>query len=674
MSVPPVLEAEISQHSQLLGRIILCILGTSFLAMLAPLALDASSWDEATYISAVILLAFLLLAWLYNKKGRYILATVVVVTVLSAMVLYTPLTLKGGFDTWPLFYLVLPVLIAAMFLSVRLVALFVALNTVFLALLGMRADVELYTLPILFFLCISAVCVILLHHLNALQRIRQKALEESRERFRQLTETVFEAIVVEEEGIIREANPGFEQMFGCPAADTASVALRRFLPDWDRMLALAESGGAAEAFRETTGKRADGARVFLQYAIRRLRDGRHVLALRDVTHERQLEMQYHQAQKMEAVGHLAGGVAHDFNNLLQAIMGYTDMAMSEISPGHPARELLERVGLASTRAAGLIHQLLSFSRREAMDHGTVNFAQIVPELTSMLERLLGEHVALKTEMPKNLWHIRGDAGQLTQVLMNLCVNARDAMPAGGTITITAANNAGLDSAIRPRWTGYQEGGFVHISVRDTGVGMEPDVLEHVFEPFFTTKELGRGTGLGLATVYGIIKQHRGHVEVESVPGAGTTFHLYFPASFEAEKAAPSRAAMPPRGGTERILVAEDEESVRSMVVTALEKAGYRVRVARDGAEAVELFEANPGGIDLALLDVMMPRKSGRDAAEAMKKLRPALPVLYSTGHDFNLLGAGFRPDEKSAILRKPYTAAELLRQIRLMLDVPLSAP
>ncbi len=405
----------------------------------------------------------------------------------------------------------------------------------------------------------------------------------------------------------------------------------------------------------------------------------YVAVSRDVTREVQLEAQYRQSQKMEAVGQLAGGVAHDFNNLLQAIRGYTEMVRSTLAPeSEEYRELGEAI-FASNRAAKLVRQLLMFSRSEMVRCTALDLNEIAPDLLTMLRRLLGAQIELSTSFQTPLPPVWADRGQIEQVLTNLCVNARDAMPEGGSLCV-ATKTVEVDETLAAVHEGADAGGHILLSVTDTGEGIAPDVMEHIYEPFFTTKEVGKGTGLGLATVYGIVRQHKGIIEVSSKPGQGTEFRVYLPIYLGPASAAAPLPGLPSgsvgiRGHGETILVAEDDDTVRRLAVTVLEKAGFNVLSARDGAEAVELFEKNAARLSLVLLDVVMPRRSGREVAKILRGIRPELPVVYCSAHDFNLLGPSLPSDPHTAILNKPYSADELLTAIGAVLtDSPPSQP
>jgi two-component system, cell cycle sensor histidine kinase and response regulator CckA len=385
-----------------------------------------------------------------------------------------------------------------------------------------------------------------------------------------------------------------------------------------------------------------------------------------VTERKQLEEQLLQSQKLEAIGRLAGGVAHDFNNMLTAIGGYTSLALEYADGGTPLRADLEEIGKATDRAATLTRQLLAFSRKQVLKPELLNLNGIVLELESMLRPLIGEDVALTTRLEPALGPIQADPGQLHQVVMNLVVNARDAMPAGGSVTIQTANadvDGDNDDSIEP-------GRYVTLTVRDTGEGIDERTLAQIFEPFFTTKESGKGTGLGLATVYGIVKQSGGYVAVESEVGIGSAFTIYLRRADEARQPQlepPLAPAPPPAAATHQrtVLVVEDEDVVRGLVHQVLESGGYEVLVAADGAEALRL--AHRRNIDLLLTDMTMPGLGGEEVASRLRADLPRLKVIYMSGYaDSGLLSAGALPDG-AAFLEKPFTFAALTEAVGALL-------
>ena len=391
----------------------------------------------------------------------------------------------------------------------------------------------------------------------------------------------------------------------------------------------------------------------------------------DITERRQLEDQLRQSQKMEAVGRLAGGVAHDFNNLLTVISGYGDMIMRGLTPDDPLHGCIEEVLKASSRATSLTNQLLAFSRRQVIQPKILDLNILVANMDRMLRRVIGEHIELETVLTPGLGSVKADAGQLEQVIMNLAVNARDAMPEGGRLFIRTGNvdvphSSRLHADVRP-------GCYVRLTVADTGKGMDAEIMVHLFEPFYTSKATGKGTGLGLSTVYGIVKQSGGEIVVESEPGSGATFHIYLPrVAGVLDDSRPARIQPAVRAGTETILLVEDEPGVRQLVREMLHRLGYTTLEAGGGAEALRIFDQHRGGIDLLLTDVIMPQMSGRDLAARLRSLQPALKVLYMSGYTDDMLAHHGVLEPNVYLLPKPFAPDELGAKLREVLDTATS--
>jgi PAS domain S-box-containing protein len=388
----------------------------------------------------------------------------------------------------------------------------------------------------------------------------------------------------------------------------------------------------------------------------------------DVTERRVLEEQFRQAQKMEAVGRLAGGVAHDFNNILTAIIGYSDLLLRSASLSEEDRRDLAEIRDAADRAARLTKQLLTFSRKQVVQIQPVNLNDLVQGMEPMLKRLLGEDVTLTTALAPDLAAVEADPGQLEQVIMNLAVNARDAMPDGGQLTIET-RNVELDAEYAATHANVVPGRYVLLAVSDTGHGMDESVRAHLFEPFFTTKPRGQGTGLGLATVHGIVHQSGGHIWAYSEVGYGTTMKVYLPRG--GQEAAPlereADASAWPRG-TETILVVEDDAGVRKLVISTLAACGYQVLVASTGSAAVELAHNHAGAIHLLVTDVVMPEMNGRAIAQALAAGRPGLPVLYMSGYPDEAMMRHGVLEPGIELIQKPFTPGALARRVREVLD------
>jgi two-component system cell cycle sensor histidine kinase/response regulator CckA len=388
----------------------------------------------------------------------------------------------------------------------------------------------------------------------------------------------------------------------------------------------------------------------------------------DITERKRLEAQLVQSQKMETVGRLAGGVAHDFNNLLTAISGYANFALEALPVGDPVRDDVVQIIKAGDRAAGLTRQLLAFSRRQIIEMRTINLNDLILDLDKMLRRLIGEDIELVTLPTSGLGKVKADPGQIEQVLVNLVVNARDAMPGGGTLTLETANVT-MDEEYALRYPGARPGEYVMLTVSDTGTGMSEEVKSHLFEPFFTTKDPGKGTGLGLATVYGIVKQHNGNIYVDSEPGGGSSFRVYLPLVEVDSERLPRRDAegyLPL--GSETVLTVEDEASVRSITARVLTELGYRVLEAANGEDALRVAQKHDGPIHLLVTDVVMPQMGGGELAGRMATMRPEVKVLFVSGYtDEAIVRAGIL-NRRAAFLQKPFTTAALARKVRETLD------
>jgi len=381
-----------------------------------------------------------------------------------------------------------------------------------------------------------------------------------------------------------------------------------------------------------------------------------------------LEEQLRQAMKMEAVGLLAGGVAHDFNNLLTVITGYSELLLQKIGKESPMHAEVEEIKRAGERAASLTQQLLAFSRRQIIEPKVVNLDSLVAEMHKMLTRLIGEDIALQATTGKSLGSVRIDPGQFQQILMNVVVNARDAMPDGGKIVIETAN-VDLDEGYRAVHPYITAGRFVMLSVSDTGKGMSEEVKAHIYEPFFTTKERGSGTGLGLATTYGAVKQAGGSIEVYSEVGIGTTFKIYLP-RIEEEAVKPLKDDRPSglQGGTETVLVVEDEDTLRTLCERILGGLGYRVMPARNGAEAIALAQGYGDRIDLLLTDVVMPGMNGSELATQLVLHNPEMKVLFTSGYTEDVISHHGVLAEGVSFIGKPYRPSALARKVREVLD------
>jgi two-component system cell cycle sensor histidine kinase/response regulator CckA len=393
----------------------------------------------------------------------------------------------------------------------------------------------------------------------------------------------------------------------------------------------------------------------------------------DITERKLLENQLQQSRRMEAVGRLAGGIAHDFNNLLTIIKGYAELAVQRAGTQPELRADIQQIENAAERASTLIRQLLAFSRRQVLQPKIIDLNAIVLGLDKLLGRLMGEHIEMVTRCAGNVGHVKADPAQVEQVIMNLVVNARDAMPKGGRLTVETFN-VDLDSTYARDHVSVKPGPYVMLAVSDTGIGMNPETVAHIFEPFYTTKESGQGTGLGLSTVYGIVKQSGGYIWVYSEPGKGTTFKVYLPRVAAQVDSKPEMTQLPAAAkGSETILLVEDEEAVRELASRILSAKGYSVVAAKNTREAEEFSEKHTGQIHLLLTDIIMPGTSGRELARRIAGRHPRTRVLYMSGYTDNVLAQGGVLEAGLSFLQKPFTPGALVQKVRDVLDSPVPA-
>jgi PAS domain S-box-containing protein len=511
------------------------------------------------------------------------------------------------------------------------------------------------------------------------RRRAEETAREEQDRFRQVVENIHEVFWMTDvnKHELLYLSPGYERVWGrsVGSAFGGQVTWADSIHPEDRERAVhaatkQATGGYDETYRIV---RPDGGVRWIRdraFPIRN--EAGEVFRLaglaEDVTGWRQLEEQYRQAQKMEAIGQLAGGVAHDFNNLLTAIHGFAFLSLRDQSPASLA-ENMDQILRASERAAALTRQLLLFSRKQVMQPVALDLNAVLEGVAKLLERVLGEDVTLESLLTPGLPAVEGDPGMIEQVLMNLAVNARDAMPAGGRLTLSTSVER-VDSYRTTRYPGLEAEALVVLQVHDTGCGIAPAAIPHIFEPFFTTKEVGKGTGLGLATVYGIVKQHNGWISVDSEPGKGTTFTIRLPAAIQPRVPAADAASAPRLPlGTETVLVAEDEDAVRLLIGHLLQRSGYTVLTAQSGVEALSVWEEAGGHVDLLLTDMVMPGGlSGRDLADRLREQRADLKVIFSSGYSTEFGGTSPTLAEGVNFLRKPYGPDRLLKAVRQALD------
>jgi PAS domain S-box-containing protein len=516
----------------------------------------------------------------------------------------------------------------------------------------------------------------------------ERAREESESNYRLLAENVLDIIwIVDLNFRFTYISPSVSRILGFEQQEVIGQSIEEMLPP--SSLETARKAFVKEiAFEVAERKKAlnsrtvdleiyrkDGATIWAETKFSSLYDSRGTLkgllgVTRDITEKMQLQQQFVQAQKMESIGTLAGGIAHDFNNLLGGILGYASLLKNKISEDLHIAGYADTIEKSANRAAELTSQLLAFARGGRYESKVVSLNKIVEESLEIIGRTFDKLIEIEIHLDSSIPTIEADAGQIQQVLINLCVNARDAMPDGGKLTITTGTEI-LSAEQAEEYVEAREGSYVVLSVADTGIGMHKETIPRIFDPFFTTKEKGKGTGLGLAMVYGVVRNHGGHVHVESKPGEGSIFWIYLPASGKTETKDVSKPAVV-RGGNELILVVDDEEVVRCLAKDALESYGYRVLLAKDGVEALDAFKEYNGNIGLVIIDMIMPKMGGRETFLRLKELNPNVKALLSTGYDRNGEAREILRSGVIGFIQKPFQLDELLCKVRSVLDGNLS--
>ena len=479
-------------------------------------------------------------------------------------------------------------------------------------------------------------------------------------------------LMLDRRGRILDMNATAGQMLNLDVHNAIGAQAHKALAQWPALLDLCNL--EAEGKVEMEDNRQNLGTLYFEARLTFVRPhadevSARLIVITDITARKRVEEQLREAMKMEAVGQLAGGVAHDFNNLLQVINGNVELALNEIPDSHTAYPLLQEVAKGGNRGAGLVRQLLAFGRRQIIRPGHLDLNEVVVSFFSILNRLIGEHIRVDFVPAASLGTIFADRGQIEQVLMNLSINARDAMPEGGTLRFETGRVV-RDAAQCAGRPGDKPGEYVVLAVTDNGAGMDTFVLEHAWEPFFTTKQPGKGTGLGLSTVYGIVQQHGGFADVQSRPGEGSTFRIYFPEQDAPPLPVEAKEQAPPATGRETILLAEDEDTVRRLATRILERAGYNVIAASDGQQAIDLAGEHEGRIELALLDVVMPVLGGRATYDQLKQLYPRMKFLFVSGYNVDTGNATFVLEQGLELVQKPFERIRLLQKIRDLLDRP----
>jgi PAS domain S-box-containing protein len=506
----------------------------------------------------------------------------------------------------------------------------------------------------------------------------EEAVRESETRYRELVNNAMYGIYwVSPDGTLLDTNPALVRMLGYDSIESL-LATRDtgilFCDPAMREHVLTQDGPADRGEFTVEWKRRDGKLITVRLIGRRATDPRRKTAcieviVEELTERLALEKQLRQGQKFEAIGQLAGGIAHDFNNMIGAILGWAELGMDETDVDARLHRHFDKIRHQAIRAAALTRQLLAFARRQILEPRDLDLNQNVIETLSLLENVIGSNIEIRPDLTANLPVIRADPTQIEQVIMNLCINARDAMPEGGLLTIQTGEFT-FDNQFLAAEPHAKPGRYAMLAVTDSGIGMDATTLDRIFEPFFTTKETGKGTGLGLATVYGIVRQHGGFLHVYSEVNIGTTFRIYLPLAATVGKLAlPPDDVQPVRGGSEVILIAEDHEGLRELAREILESLGYSVLTASDGDEATRIFEMHRDQIDLLLFDVVLPKMNGPKAYARICTLKPEVPIIFATGYspDIELLQEA--QQQGLTVMQKPYVPRDLARRVREALDL-----
>jgi two-component system, cell cycle sensor histidine kinase and response regulator CckA len=645
-----------------------------------------SIWHDKDAWTILAALAVIALAYLLLRAGHHRVALPLYIATTVLVPVVAPFVADPNAEVGLIATAFIPVLLASIAYSFRGTFLVLALVVAGSAIQLIRADMPARQKGTGFSLVVAVavaggVLIAIRRHQSRLEERRLEQVRASEENYKRLFETITDGIllvdrstrILEVNGTLcRQLGYRREELLGRTAAD---ISGRRAVDVEAARARLLQEG---HLVLETTHRRKDGSTMPVEIAVTATEfrgEAVFLSVVRDLSERRRLEAeaqrladQLNQSVKMESIGRLAGGVAHDFNNLLTAILGNADLAAAGLPPDSPEAAFVAQITKAGNSAAALTRQLLAFSRKQLIAPRQVDLNELIAHTRTMLARLIGEDVALTVDADAALWPVRADASLIEQVLVNLAVNARDAMPHGGALRIRTANVAvpdtrtGTDPAIQP-------GEYATITVADTGTGMPPEVKARIFEPFFTTKPKGRGTGLGLATTYGAVKQSGGHIVVDSEPGRGTTFQVFLPRMTEpasADAAAPGAQSIP--RGAEAVLVVEDDAEVRALAAHILESLGYRVVQAASGEDALAIARARHDSIDLLLTDVVMPGLNGRQVADLITSIHPQCRVLYTSGYTDDAIVRHGVLDDGIAFVAKPYTPLVLGRKVREVLD------
>jgi PAS domain S-box-containing protein len=658
---------ELRYQRRLLSRLLIAVFLLGWFPAFLPMYLvrdDLPIWNTAALVAVASLLLLIPLV-LINRRGWFHTAAMLSVLLMTAAIFTITFFSPHPHRFIGLMYLTIPAIFGSMFLSMRFMLLYCISVEAAILLAGLIGQPPPHELPAIYYAVCCTAVLLARHHYRLLEIIRRRSLRRINERYRLLLDTAFDGIAVVREDRIVEVNPGLLKMAGYSAADLTGRPAEALLPEWPPPDHIADERPAVP--RETQLRSASGEIIPAEYAINRINSetGRPwIVALRDISQRKaaekereELQAQIQQAQKLESLGVLAGGIAHDFNNLLAIILGHTEVLRIRGTTPEQMDKAIGAIAKSSQRGARLTRQLLGFAHKGKRQNIVFDMHVLIRETESMLEHTLPKHIRSELYLNAENAMVMGDPGQFEQALINLGINAADAMPAGGLLRITTASLDADSEAV----SGFEEstGQKLRIQVIDTGRGIPEDLLPRIFDPFVTTKVQGKGTGLGLAMVYGIVRSHGGHVTAASSLEEGTVFTITLPVTGHRA----SREPAPPETAEARkpahILIVEDEESIVDLLESMLDYLGYTTASARDGQEAVEIFEKDGEAFDLVILDLNMPRMNGETCFHELRKRKPEVRIIISTGYDNDETQKRLRAAGAAGITRKPYRMDQL---------------